>query len=210
MDRPKPIKKTRESRLQAAMSKKKKSKRAMHSALMDDPEEMELLPKAAGAGAGFHAFTMKDIDGKPVKLGLYKGKVLLVVNVASLCGNTPQYGGLQALYEKYKEQGLVVLGFPSNDFGKEEPGSDAEIKQFCSSKYQVSFPLFSKIDVIGRNIHPLYRHLCDEGELPGPVTWNFEKFLVGRDGEMLGRFTPDTQPEDPELCEAIEEALETV
>src|ERR1700722_19835624 len=112
MDRPKPIKKTRESRLQAAMSKKKKSKRAQHGPLMEDPEDLEVLPKAAGAGAGFHSFTMKDIEGKPVKLVAYKGKLLLVVNVASLCGNTPQYAGLQSLYEKYRDQGLEILAFP--------------------------------------------------------------------------------------------------
>jgi glutathione peroxidase len=209
MDRPKPIKKTRESRLQAAMSKKKKSKRAMHGVMLEDSEDLDLAPKAAGAGAGLHSFTMKDIDGKPVKLAAFKGKVLLVVNVASLCGNTPQYAGLQSLYDRYRDQGFEILAFPSNDFGKEEPGSDAEIKQFCSSKYQVAFPLFSKIEVTGKGIHPLYRHLCDEGEFPGPVTWNFEKFLVGRDGEVLERFSPDTQPQDEELVQALEEALES-
>lgn len=189
------------------MSKKKKSKRANHAVLLDDSEDMEGLPLGAGSIAGLYSFTMKDIDGKPIKLSAYKGKVLILVNVASLCGNTPQYSGLQALYEKYQSKGFEVLGFPANDFGREEPGSDAEIKEFCSSKYQVSFPLFSKIEVAGKNMHPLYKYLTSKTEFPGDVEWNFGKFLVGRDGEVLARFAPDIQPLDEELIEEVEVAL---
>src|SRR2546422_773596 len=130
------------------MSKKKKTQRAIPS---DDIDELAGPSKAAG----LYSFSVKDIDGKPVKLSSYKGKVLLLVNVASLCGNTPQYAGLQELYEKYRGQGLEILAFPANDFGKEEPGSDAEIKEFCRSTYRVSFPLFSKIEVTGAKMHPL-------------------------------------------------------
>lgn len=202
-DRPKPVKKTRETRLQAAMSKKKKSQRVQHGIPSEDSEEPEGSPRVAA----FYSFSMKDIDGKPISLSSYQGKVLLLVNVASLCGNTPQYSGLQTLYEKYRSQGLEILGFPANDFGSEEPGSNAEIKQFCSSKYQVSFPLFSKIEVTGKNMHPLYRHLTGESGFPGAVEWNFGKFLVSRDGEVLARFSPDAEPLDSEVVEGVEAAL---
>lgn len=153
---------------------------------------------------------VRSIDGEPVDLGDYRGKVLLVVNVASECGLTPQYAGLQEMYEKYSDDGLVVLGFPCNQFGKQEPGSEADIKQFCSTKYQVSFPMFSKIEVNGDGAAPLYQHLTSQQTEPvgsGKISWNFEKFLIGRDGKVLARFSPRTGPDDAALVKAIEAAL---
>ena len=154
-----------------------------------------------------HDFTMKTIDGKDQPLSAYKGKTLLIVNVASKCGFTPQYKGLEALYEKYKARGLVILGFPANDFGWQEPGTDAEIQQFCSTTYGVSFPMFSKISVKGDKIHPLYKHLTESSQPAGPVSWNFNKFLVGPDGRIIGRWGSRTTPEDKELNGKVEEAL---
>lgn len=154
---------------------------------------------------------VKTIEGKKQDLAEYQGKVVLVVNVASQCGHTPQYAGLQKLYEKYRDDGLVVLGFPANEFGKQEPGSDAEIKEFCTSKYNVTFPMFSKIVVKGEGQAPLYKHLTDKESNPkyaGPVTWNFEKFLIGRDGQVAGRFKPGLKPESEDLVKAIERELE--
>lgn len=159
-----------------------------------------------------HDFTVKDIDGRSVKLNRYKGKVLLIVNVASRCGNTPQYAGLQGLYEKYGKQGLVVLGFPANDFGAQEPGTEAEIKQFCTANYKVTFPMFSKIVVKGDGQAPLYRYLTSKDTNPsfgGDIEWNFAKFLIGRDGRPIGRFSARTQPTDSPVIEAIERALKT-
>jgi glutathione peroxidase len=151
---------------------------------------------------------VKDIDGKDTSLKAYTGKVLLIVNVASECGNTPQYAGLQALYEKNKDAGLVVLGFPCNDFGAQEPGSNAEIKTFCTSRYRVTFPMFDKLHVKGSEQHPLYAALTgSSGAFPGDVTWNFGKFLIGRDGKPLRRFEPETEPEDAELVKAVQQAL---
>ncbi len=150
-------------------------------------------------------FTVKDIDGKKVSLDAYKGKVLLFVNVASLCGNTPQYKDIQALYAKYKDKGLVVLGFPSNDFGKQEPGTNAEIAKFCTGNYNVDFPMFSKIVVKGEGINPLYGYLTsDKSGFAGPISWNFEKFLIGRDGKVVKRFAPKVKPDAPEVIQAIE------
>lgn len=159
---------------------------------------------------GALGFEVKDIDGKGVNLDQYQGKVILVVNVASKCGLTPQYKGLEALYDKYKEKGLVVMGFPCNQFGGQEPGSETEIKQFCSSKYDVTFPLFSKIDVNGPGAAPLYKFLTSKDLQPagkGDISWNFEKFLVDREGKVIARFSPRTKPEDAELIKAIEAAL---
>lgn len=151
---------------------------------------------------------LKDIDGKDVTLKSWDGKVLLVVNVASQCGLTPQYQALQALQEKYGARGFTVLAFPSNDFGSQEPGSLEEIRQFCSSKYKVTFPLFDKIHVKGEGQHPLYTALTGkEGAFPGDVKWNFGKFLIGRDGKPLARFEPGTTPDDAGLVKALEEAL---
>src|SRR5437762_13918007 len=132
---------------------------------------------------------LKDINGKETSLKAYEGKVLLVVNVASKCGYTPQYKSLEATYQKYKERGLAVLGFPCNDFGAQEPGTNEEIKQFCSSKYNVTFPLFDKIEVNGANRHPLYVELAGEkSPFPGNIKWNFNKFLIGKDGKIVKRF----------------------
>ena len=155
-------------------------------------------------------FTLQDIDGRDVSLADYRGKVLLVVNVASKCGFTRQYVGLEKLYQAYADRGLVVLGFPANNFLGQEPGTDAEIKQFCSLTYGVTFPMFAKISVKGRDIHPLYAFLTDKKLHPdagGAVTWNFNKFLVGRDGRILAHYGSRTEPDDPELAAAIERAL---
>ena len=155
-------------------------------------------------------FTMQDIDGNTVSLSSFKGKVLLVVNVASKCGFTDQYAGLEKLYKTYKDKGLVVLGFPANDFLRQEPGTDAEIKNFCTLTYGVTFPMFSKITVKGKDIHPLYDFLTSKETNPdfgGKLSWNFNKFLVGRDGVITGRFGARTKPDDKKLVEAIEAAL---
>ena len=155
-------------------------------------------------------FTMKDIDGKPVDLSQYAGKVLLIVNVASKCGNTPQYAGLEAMYAKYKDKGFVILGFPANNFGAQEPGTDLQIKTFCTGKYDVTFPMFSKVSVRGDDITPLYKYLTSVDTKPAPkgdITWNFEKFLISRDGAIAARFTPKTKPENPEVVAAVEAAL---
>jgi len=152
--------------------------------------------------------TVKDIDGKDTTLNAYKGKVILIVNVASKCGFTPQYKNLEAVYEKYKDQGFVILGFPCNQFGAQEPGTDEEIKQFCTSKYFITFPLFDKIEVNGPNRHPLYVALAGENSpFPGNITWNFNKFLISRDGKILKRFDSKIKPDAPEATEAIEAAL---
>jgi len=150
---------------------------------------------------------VKKIDGTSVDLSSYKGKVVLIVNVASRCGKTPQYAGLQSLHEKYKDKGLVVLGFPANEFGAQEPGSDSEIKAFCSSKYGVTFDMFSKIVVKGPNKAPLYKTLTESSNPPGEVSWNFEKFLIGRDGSIVGRYQPGIAPSDASLTQAIEAEL---
>ncbi len=153
--------------------------------------------------------TVKDIDGKDFDLAQLKGKVVLVVNVASRCGFTKQYTGLESLYQKYKDRGLVVLGFPSNDFGGQEPGSEAEIKAFCSNTYGVTFPMMSKITVKGDGIHPVYRALTvGSGGFAGEIGWNFTKFVIGRDGEtLLARFGSSTKPEDAGLVKVVEDAL---
>ncbi len=162
----------------------------------------------AGAAESIYDITLKDIDGKDTSLKPYQGKVLLIVNVASKCGFTPQYTALEALYQKYKDQGLVVLGFPCNQFGHQEPGTDAEIKQFCSSKYNVTFPMFDKIEVNGANRHPLYVRLAgQESPFPGNIGWNFTKFLVGRDGKILKRFNSPVKPDSAEVTQVIESAL---
>ena len=153
---------------------------------------------------------MRDIDDSEVALSSYKGKVMLVVNVASKCGFTGQYEGLEKLYETYREQGLVVLGFPANDFLKQEPGTNEEIKQFCTLTYGVTFPMFAKIAVKGKDIHPLYAYLTSPVTNPGhsgAISWNFNKFLVGRDGAILARFGSRTKPGDKDLVAAIEAAL---
>lgn len=151
---------------------------------------------------------VKDIDQKDTTLGTYKGKVLLIVNVASKCGFTKQYAGLETLYGKYKDKGLVILGFPCNQFGGQEPGTNEEIKKFCSTKFNVTFPLFDKIEVNGPNRHPLYTALAGkDSAFSGDIKWNFNKFLVGRDGKLIQRFESKAAPESPELIAAIESAL---
>ncbi len=151
---------------------------------------------------------LKDIDGKATSLKAFAGKVVLAVNVASHCGNTPQYSGLESLYGKFKDQGLVVVGFPCNDFGAQEPGSNDEIKTFCSSKYSVTFPMMDKLHVKGPEQHPLYTQLTGPGSaFPGDVKWNFGKFLIGRDGKVIARFEPNVKPGDEKLVKAIEDAL---
>jgi glutathione peroxidase len=152
-----------------------------------------------------YSIPLKDIDGKDTSLNAYAGKVILAVNVASHCGNTPQYEGLQALYSKNKDAGLVVVGFPCNDFGKQEPGSEAEVKEFCSTKYNVTFPMMGKVSVKGPEQHPLYKEFATA--FPGDVKWNFGKFLIGRDGKVIARFEPKVQPTDEQITKAIEAAL---
>lgn len=167
-----------------------------------------LFASMAFAEPALYDIPLKDINGKDTSLKAYKGKVLLVVNVASFCGNTPQYSGLESVYQKYKEQGLVVLGMPCNQFGKQEPGSNEEIKDFCTKKYAVTFPMFDKLEVKGANQHPLYKELSGkESPFPGDVKWNFGKFLVGRDGKILQRIEPGVKPETPGVVKAIEDAL---
>lgn len=155
-------------------------------------------------------FTVRDIDDKPVSLSQYKGKVLLIVNVASLCGNTPQYKEIEALYKKYHSKGLVVLGFPSNDFMGQEPGTNDEIKAFCSREYAVTFPLFSKIKVKGKDIAPLYAYLTQQkenGVMDAKVGWNFQKFVINRNGTLAGVIGPGTSVNKPEELAKIEKAL---
>jgi glutathione peroxidase len=155
---------------------------------------------------------VKDIGGTDVPLSKFKGKALLIVNVASKCGFTPQYSGLQSLYERYREKGFEILGFPANDFLWQEPGNDSDIKQFCSTKYNVSFPLFSKISVKGRNIHPLYKLLTEKETNPGfsgKITWNFNKFVVDRNGGIVARFDSKIEPLDQEVLTSIESAINT-
>ena len=157
-------------------------------------------------------FTMKDIDGKEVPLSEYKGDVLLVVNVASQCGLTPQYEGLETIYERYKDKGFAILGFPANNFGAQEPGTESEIKGFCTSKYKVTFPMFSKVSVKGEDQCDLYKYLTStekHGEaIGGEVQWNFQKYLVDRKGNLVARFNPKVKPMDPDVVSAIEKALD--
>ncbi len=159
----------------------------------------------AFAANSVHEFTMNDIDGKPFAMAQLKGKAVLVVNVASRCGYTPQYAGLEALYQKYKSRGLVVVGVPANNFGGQEPGSDTEIKQFCSRTYNVTFPMLSKVSVKGADITPLYAYLT--AAQGGDVKWNFTKFLVGKDGKAVQRFESKVAPDSAELSAAIEQLL---
>lgn len=167
-----------------------------------------LMTNLAVHAASIYDISVKDIDGKTVSLADYKGKVLLIVNVASKCGFTPQYTALEATYKKYADQGFVILGFPCNQFHAQEPGTDAEIKAFCTSKYDVTFPLFDKIEVNGANRHPLYVMLAGkDSPFPGDITWNFNKFLIGKDGQILKRFDSKITPDSPEITTAIENAL---
>lgn len=162
------------------------------------------------AYTSIYDFTMKSIDGKDVKLDAYKGKVVMLVNVASKCGYTPQYEGLQKIYTQYKDKGFVILGFPANNFMGQEPGTNEEIKQFCSLNYGVTFPMFAKISVKGEDKHPLYKFLTEPATNPqfaGEISWNFNKFLVGKDGKIINRFSTKDKPEDEKVIQAIEQAL---
>ena len=163
---------------------------------------------ATAGSPNLYDIPLKDLQGRATSLKAYEGKVLLIVNVASKCGNTPQYAGLEAMYKKHKSQGLVVLGFPCNDFGAQEPGTNEQIQEFCEQNYGVTFPMFDKLHVKGQGQHPLYAALSgSDSPFPGDVKWNFGKFLVGRDGKIVGRFDPRTKPDDAKLVKAVESAL---
>ncbi|HMK39041.1 MAG TPA: glutathione peroxidase [Bacteroidota bacterium] len=153
-------------------------------------------------------FTMKSIDGEDVPLSKYRGKVILIVNVASECGFTPQYKDLESLYRKYKDRGFVILGFPANNFGAQEPGTDQQIKTFCTATYGVTFDLFSKISVQGEDQHPLYRLITSDSAYGGDIKWNFQKYLVDRDGKITGKYFSKVTPMSDELTGAIEKALQ--
>src|SRR6195952_5146102 len=157
-----------------------------------------------------YSYKLKTIDGEPTSLAEYKGKVLLVVNVASACGYTPQYSALESVYEKYKDKGLVIVGVPANNFANQESGSEAEIKTFCSNKYHVTFPMMSKVSVVGADKVPLYGYLTGpttDPKFAGEIKWNFTKFLIGRDGKPVNRFESAIKPDSPEVIAAIEGEL---
>jgi glutathione peroxidase len=198
-------------------------RRAAHGDLMI-PSYAQRLVKARGyllfgallvmasslfAAPGIYSFTLKSIDGTPAPIGEYKGKVVLLVNVASQCGYTPQYSALEAVYEKYKGRGFVILGFPANNFGAQEPGTNEEIKTFCTRKYSVTFPMYSKISVKGADQAPLYAYLTKETPpgIAGEIKWNFTKFLVDRDGKVVQRFESAVTPDSNEVVSAIEKEL---
>lgn len=167
-----------------------------------------LLLMATAAAADLTTIPFKTIAGKETSLAEYKGKVVLVVNTASKCGLTPQYEALESIYDKYRRKDFVILGFPCNDFGNQEPGTEKEIRTFCKDKYDISFPLMEKVHVKGPEQHPLYAALSGkDGAFPGDVAWNFGKFLIGKDGKPIARFEPKTTPDSPEVTEAIEKAL---
>lgn len=164
----------------------------------------------AAPAKSVYDFTLKSIDGQPVSLDSYHGKVLLLVNVASKCGYTPQYAGLESLYEKYKDRGLVIVGIPANNFAGQEPGTNEEIKKFCTNKYNVSFPMMSKVSVLGADKTPLYIFLTDKSinpQIGGDIKWNFTKFLFDRNGNPVARFEPAVTPDSPEVTAAIEATL---
>ncbi|HEY2861822.1 MAG TPA: glutathione peroxidase [Terracidiphilus sp.] len=165
---------------------------------------------ANGQTKSIYSYTMKSIDGDQVNLGSYKGKVVMVVNVASKCGFTPQYTALEAIYEKYKDKGFVIVGVPANNFGSQEPGTNDEIKKFCSSKYMVTFPMMAKVSVKGDDKTPLYQYLTDSGQDPkfgGDIKWNFTKFLFDKNGNIVARFEPAATPDSKDVTAAIEAEL---
>ena len=168
-----------------------------------------IMATSLSAGSGLYNFTLNSIDGKPAPLADYKGKVILVVNVASQCGYTPQYSALEAIYEKYKDRGLVVIGFPANNFGAQEPGTNAEIKDFCERTYHVKFPMYAKISVKVADQAPLYTYLTKEtgAGIAGEIQWNFTKFLVDRNGNVVQRFEPAVTPDSSQITGAIEKQL---
>lgn len=171
----------------------------------EEPEEMNM--SAPAQGKSIYDFSAKTIDGKEKSLGEFKGKTLLIVNTASRCGFTPQYEGLQKLYERYQGRGFEILGFPANDFMWQEPGTDQEIKQFCELKYRVTFPMFSKISVKGKQIHPLYKYLTKNSGFPGDISWNFNKFLVSPEGNVAARYDSKTEPMAEKLVSDLEKTL---
>jgi glutathione peroxidase len=168
-----------------------------------------LMAGSTFAASNVYDFTLPSIDGNPTPLKDFKGKVVLIVNVASQCGYTPQYSALESIYEKYKSQGFVILGFPANNFGAQEPGTNAEIKTFCSRKYNVTFPMYSKVSVKGDDQTPLYTYLTKDTGAPltGDIKWNFTKFLVDKNGKVVQRFEPAVTPDSPEVTSAIEKLL---
>ncbi|NUN70710.1 MAG: glutathione peroxidase [Bacteroidetes bacterium] len=155
----------------------------------------------------FYSFTMKSLEGRDVPLSTYKGKVVMVVNTASFCGYTPQYKDLEAIYKQYKEKGFVILGFPANDFGKQEPGKDEDIAAFCERNYGVTFPMFSKISVKGKGIHPLYEYLTTQTQFKEEIGWNFTKFVVDKNGAVVAKFESKVKPTDKEVLAAVEKLL---
>ena len=170
---------------------------------------MIIMTGTTFAASNIYNFTLPSIDGTPMPLSQFKGKVVLMVNVASQCGYTPQYTALEAIYEKYKAQGFVIVGFPANNFGAQEPGTNEEIKTFCSRKYSVTFPLYSKVSVKGDDETPLYQYLTKQTAPPisGEIKWNFTKFLVDKNGRVVQRFEPAVTPDSPEVVSAIEKLL---
>jgi glutathione peroxidase len=169
---------------------------------------LSLITVVSAQAASLYDIPLKDIDGKPTSLAAYKGKVLLIVNVASKCGNTPQYAALEAMQKKYEAKGFTVLGFPCNDFAGQEPGTADQIKQFCSSTYSVTFPLFEKLHVKGPEQHPLYTALTGkDSPVPGPIDWNFAKFVIGRNGEIITRFKASVKPDAQEVTATVENAM---
>jgi glutathione peroxidase len=167
-------------------------------------EEFRLMASQTGS---IYDFTLNDIDGTPVALSRFRGKVLLLVNTASFCGNTPQYADLETMYEQYRERGFEILAFPANNFGQQEPGSNEEIKSFCYTKYSLTFPLFSKISVKGGDKHPLYRYLTEQSQFAGEVEWNFQKYLVDRNGAVVARYHHRTKPLSAEIVQGVEREL---
>ena len=175
-----------------------------------EPSTEPAKPEKEGEPVSPLDFKLKNIDGKEMDLADYKGKVVLLVNVASKCGLTKQYDALQALYKKYEDKGLVVIGIPANNFGGQEPGTNEEIKQFCSSKYNVKFPMTSKVSVLGEDKTPVYKFLTEAptaGHFAGDIKWNFTKFLIGKDGKVIARYEPKVTPDDPNVTGEIEKAL---
>jgi glutathione peroxidase len=168
------------------------------------------LGAMAFAASNVYEFTLNSIDGAPTPLSSYKGKVVLLVNVASKCGYTPQYAGLEKLYETYKDKGFVILGVPANNFGAQEPGTNEEIKTFCSRTYNVTFPMMSKVSVKGSDKAPLYQYLTDASSNPktgGEIKWNFTKFLIDKNGKIAARFESAVTPDSADMAKAIEQAL---
>lgn len=173
------------------------------------PKEKSVKPsaKSATVAEDYRQIPFNTIDGQPTNLSAFKGTVVLVVNVASKCGFTPQYQGLEQLYEKYKDQGLVVIGFPANNFKSQEPGTNQEIQKFCTTNYGVTFPMMSKISVNGSDMHPLYAYLTEKSSIPGPIKWNFSKFLLDRDGNLVARWPSQVEPMSTDITSQIEKLL---